>query len=159
MRNDGGLMETRPLQPGQILARGVVRFLRSYDFVSVLEFSPKKGRRVDVAALGPKGEIWVVECKSSRVDFQTDTKWHQYLEWCDRFYFAVPPDFPVEILPPEHGLIFADGYGAEEIRTAADDLLPAARRKKLTLKLARDGAARLHALSEATGRYADLNEA
>lgn len=151
-------MDTRHLQPGQILARGVIRYLRGFDLIGVLEFSPTRGKRVDVAALGPKGEIWVIECKSSRADFQTDTKWQDYLEWCDRFYFAVPTDFPTEILPSDHGLMFADGYGAEIIREALDDPLAAARRKKLTLKLARDAALRLHALSESTGRYADLDE-
>ena len=151
-------METSALQPGQIIARGVVRYLRSLDYISLLEFSPTRGRRVDVIALGPKGEIWVVECKSSRVDFQTDSKWQDYLEWCDRFYFAVPPDFPTEILPDNHGLIFADGYGAEVIKEAFDDPLAAARRKKLTLKIARDASTRLTWLSEATGRYAELTE-
>ena len=72
------------LQPGQKLARGVARHLRNHQFVSVEEFVPSRGLRVDVMGLGPKGELWVVECKSSRADFQSDAKWHGYLEWCDR---------------------------------------------------------------------------
>lgn len=74
------------LQPGQLLARGVSRHLRSHGFVSVEEFVPERGKRVDVMALGPKGEIWVIECKSSRADFQSDQKWEGYLEWCDRYF-------------------------------------------------------------------------
>ncbi|MEM0977502.1 MAG: MmcB family DNA repair protein [Pseudomonadota bacterium] len=151
-------MDTPALQPGQILARGVARHLRGFDFVSLLEFSPTRGKRVDVAALGPKGEIWVIECKSSRADFQTDKKWQDYIEWCDRFYFAVPSDFPTDILPSDHGLIFADGYDAEIIREAHDDPLAPARRKKLMLKMARDGATRLSQLADATGRTAGINE-
>ncbi|MEM9716823.1 MAG: MmcB family DNA repair protein [Pseudomonadota bacterium] len=147
-------MDTSPsLQPGQILARGVARYMRSLDFTSLLEFSPTRGRRVDVMAIGPKHEIWIIECKSSRADFQTDSKWQDYLEWCDRFYFAVPTDFPTEILPQDHGLIFADGYGAEIVKEGPDMPLAAARRKKLTHKVARDASDRLNRLVEMTGRY------
>jgi len=98
------------MMPGQLLARGVGRHLRSHDFVSVEELVPTSGLRVDVMALGPKGEIWIVECKSSRADFQADHKWQGYLAWCDRFFWAVDTDFPTELLPadtinPNHALI------------------------------------------------------
>ena len=71
--------------------------------------------RADVMALSAKGEIWIVECKSCRADFASDQKWRGYLDWCDRFFWAVDLAFPQEILPPETGLITADGYGAEQI--------------------------------------------
>ena len=131
------------LMPGQLLARGVCRHLRQYDFLTLEEFVPAPGLRVDVMALGPKGEIWVVECKSSRVDFQTDSKWQGYLDWCDRYFWAVDSDFPAELLPSETGLILADAYDAEIHRMGPEDKLPAARRKKLTLKFARNAADRL----------------
>jgi len=78
------LVHTQPvrIQPGQLLARGVCRHLASHGFVCVEELVPDRGLRVDVMALGPKGEIWVVECKSSRADFQSDQKWQGYLAWC-----------------------------------------------------------------------------
>ncbi|GAA6187597.1 MmcB family DNA repair protein [Litorivita sp. NS0012-18] len=136
------------LQPGQLLARGVCRHLLSYDFVSVEEFVPERGRRVDVMAVGPKGEIWVVECKSSLADYQADSKWEGYLPWCDRFFWAVDAEFPVEVLPEGSGLIIADAYGAEIIRMGAEDKLPPARRKSLSLKFARDAARRLHRLRD-----------
>ena len=136
------------LQPGQLLARGVCRHFLSYDFVSVEEFVPERGRRVDVMAMGPKGEVWVVECKSSLVDFQTDSKWDGYLPWCDRFFWAVDAEFPVEVLPEGTGLIIADAYGAEIIRMGPEDKLPPARRKSLSLKFARDAARRLHRLRD-----------
>ena len=101
------LAEPIALQPGQLLARGVCRHLLSHDFVTVEELVPTSGLRVDVMALGPKGEVWVIECKSSRADFQTDHKWQGYLEWCDRFFWAVDVDFPTELLPDETGLIIA----------------------------------------------------
>lgn len=136
------------MQPGQILARGVCRHLRSYDFVTLEEFSPRSGLRVDVIALGPKGEIWVVECKSSRADFTSDTKWQGYLEWCDRYFWAVDEAFPTDLLPPGSGLILADGYGAEVMRMPPEHKLPAARRKKLTQMFARHAALRLQALRD-----------
>ena len=132
-----------PLQPGQIIARGVARHMRQLGFASLLEFVPARGLRMDVISIGPKGEVWVIECKSSREDFQTDHKWEGYLEFSDRFYFAVPPDFPTEILPDQHGLIFADGYGAEILRDSPETPLNAARRKKITQKFARNAAERL----------------
>lgn len=133
---------------GQLLARGVGRLLAGYDFVSVEEFTPERGRRVDVMALGPKGEIWVVECKSSRADFMSDRKWQGYLNWCDRYFWAVDADFPTDLLPHESGLIIADAYHAEIIRMAPEARLPAARRTALTRKFARHAARRLQAVSD-----------
>ena len=136
------------LQPGQLLARGVCRHLASHDFATIEEFTPERGKRVDVIALGPKGEIWVIECKSSRTDFTSDAKWDGYLEWCDRYFWAVDMEFPTDLLPDETGLIIADGYNAEIIRMAPEDKLPAARRRALTLRIARQAAKRHHALRD-----------
>jgi len=130
------------LMPGQLLARGVSRHLRSLDFVSVEEFVPTRGLRVDVMALGPKGEIWVIECKSSRADYLSDQKWQGYLPWCDRFFWAVDTAFPTELLPDDTGLIFADGYGAEIIRDGPESKLSAPRRKVILQKFARHAAIR-----------------
>ena len=130
------------LMPGQLLARGVSRHLRMLDFVSVQELVPAPGLRVDVMGLGPKGEIWVVECKSSRADFQSDHKWQGYLDWCDRFFWAVDQDFPTELLPDETGLLIADAYDAEVIRMGPETKLAPARRKVMIQKFARHAAVR-----------------
>lgn len=134
-----------PDRPGQILARGVCRHLLGHDFVTVEELTPTPGLRVDVMALGPKGEIWVVECKSSRSDFTSDAKWQGYLEFCDRFFWAVDSDFPTDLLPEDTGLIIADGYDAEILRLGPETKLPGARRKVLMQKFARHAALRWHA--------------
>lgn len=134
---------TNELTAGQLLARGVCRHLRSFDFISIEEFVPTGGLRVDVMAMGPKGEIWVIECKSSKADFQSDSKWQGYLEWCDRYFWAVGSDFPSEMLPDDTGLIIADAYDAEILRIGPETKLAPARRKKLTLKFARNAADRL----------------
>ena len=140
-----GIASVSALMPGQLLARGVCRALRGHDFVTVEELVPVSGLRVDVMALGPKGEIWVVECKSSRADFATDQKWQGYLEWCDRFFWAVDADFPTELLPEDSGLIIADAYDAEIIRMGSESRLPPARRKVMLQKFARHAAIRAQA--------------
>lgn len=137
-------MPSQTLQPGQLLARGVCRHLLGYDFATVEEFTPERGKRVDVMALGPKGEIWVVECKSSRADFASDAKWDGYLEWCDRYFWAVDEAFPTDLLPEGTGLMIADAYDAQIIRMAPENKLPAARRTALTRRFARQAALRLH---------------
>jgi hypothetical protein len=131
------------LLPGQRLARGVSRHLRARDFAPLTEFVPAPGLRVDVMALGPRGEIWIVECKSCRADYVTDLKWSGYLPWCDRFFWAVDSDFPAEILPGDAGLILADAFDAEIQRWPAETPLPGARRKALVHRFARTAACRL----------------
>ncbi|MEM7269755.1 MAG: MmcB family DNA repair protein [Pseudomonadota bacterium] len=135
------------LQPGQLIARGVCRWFLGEGFAPVTEFAPARGLRADVTALARDGEIWVVECKSSRADFLSDAKWSGYLDWCDRFFFAGPPEL-AELFPDEHGLIAADGYGAEVLRPSPLSKLPAARRKSQTQRLARVAALRLQTLTD-----------
>lgn len=136
------------LLPGQRLQRGVSRALRQFDFVCVEELVPTQGLRVDVMALGPKGEVWIIECKSSRADFRADQKWQGYLEWCDRFFWAVDADFPVGLLPDGQGLMLADAYDAEIIRMAPETPLAPARRKVMVQKFARHAASRLQAFRD-----------
>lgn len=139
---------TAHMMPGQLLARGVARHLLSHGFVCVEELVPTRGLRVDVMALGPQGEIWVVECKSSRADFTSDSKWQGYLEWCDRFFWAVDEAFPTDLLPQDTGLILADAYDAEIVRMSPEVKLPGPRRKVLVHKIARHAARRLHVLRD-----------
>ncbi|MFO1174454.1 MAG: MmcB family DNA repair protein [Paracoccaceae bacterium] len=133
------------LPPGRILARGVCRHLLTHGFATVEELVPAPGLRVDVMALGPKGEIWIIECKSGRADYAADRKWQNYLEWADRFFWAVDADFPAELLPAETGLILADGYDAEILRMGPESPLAGARRKAMLTRFARHAALRLQA--------------
>ena len=139
---------TNEMQAGQRLARGVARHLASLGMVSIEEFVPARGLRVDVIALGPKGEIWVVECKSNKADFQSDNKWQGYLEWCDKFFWAVDSEFPIELLPDKTGLILVDAYDADIVRMAPLERLVAPRRKVMVQKFATQAARRLHNLGD-----------
>jgi hypothetical protein len=139
------------LLPGQLLARGVCRHLLAQGFVPVTELVPASGLRVDVMALGPKGEVWVVECKSGRADYRADRKWQGYLDWCDRFFWAVDADFPVDLLPEGTGLILADAWDAEVVRIAPEARLAPARRRAVMLTFARVAALRLQGLKDPGG--------
>jgi hypothetical protein len=129
--------------PGVLIARGVCRMLLDLGFSPLTEVPTRSGRRMDVCALGPAGEIWCVEVKSCRADFQSDGKWPDYLDWCDRLYFAVPQGFPDELLPAGHGLIRADAWGGEVLRHGAEARLVPARRRAVTLRFARLAADRI----------------
>ncbi|MGV6846941.1 MAG: MmcB family DNA repair protein [Marinibacterium sp.] len=143
MDSEADLLTT--LLPGQLLARGVSRHMAALGFVTVEEFVPTRGLRVDVMALGPRGELWVIECKSSRADYMADSKWQGYVDWCDRFFWAVDQDFPVDLLPDDTGLILADAYDGEVVRMAPEVKVAGARRKALIQKFATHAARRLQA--------------
>ncbi len=129
--------------------RGVMRLLRStYDVCCYAEVVLANGRRADVLGIGPRSEIWIVEIKSSLIDFRVDTKWPDYKDFCDRFFFAKPPELEADIFPQGEGLIAADAHGAAVLRDAAPSLLPPARRRAMMLKLARLGADRVHQLMD-----------
>ena len=142
------LSDPLALMPGQLLARGVARHFASLGWSTVEELVPSRGLRVDVMALGRKGEVWVIECKSSRADFMSDHKWQGYLEWCDRFFWAVDVDFPVELLPKETGLMIGDAYGSDILRMGSEERLAPARRKAMVHKFASHAARRLQALRD-----------
>ncbi len=141
------------------IARGTMRLLLTLGMSSLNEVVLPSGRRADIVALSDKGEIWIVEIKSGMIDFKTDQKWSEYLDYCDRFFFAVDGDFPDNVIPDETGLIVADRFGAEIIRQSAMTTLAAARRKVVLIRCARAAANRLHGLLdpdaniEAPSRY------
>ena len=136
------------LHKGQLLARGVARHLSQIGFVSIEEFVPASGLRLDIFALGPKGRLWIIECKTSKSDFTSDRKWPKYLPWGDQFFWAVDKDFPVDILPKNTGLIVADSYDALIVRDAPHHPLSVARRKTLIQKFAMKAAQRLQILRD-----------
>ena len=130
------------------IQRGVCRLFRELGFATVTELPLASGRRVDIMALGERGAIWVVEIKSSLADFRADDKWPEYEEYCDRLYFAIPPEMPQEIMPDHSGLIVADAWGAEILRDVGDRPLNGARRKAIMLRFAHAAALRLQYLRD-----------
>ena len=132
---------TRPEITASV-TRGAARLLVDLGYAPLAEVTLPNGRRADLMALSPRGEIAIVEVKSGLEDYRVDRKWHEYLPYCDRFAFAVAPEFPQEILPLEPGLIVCDGFGGAVLREAPSTALAPARRKALTIAFARLAAMR-----------------
>ena len=130
------------------VARGVTRLFCRQDHFAICEVPLPNGRRADLMAIGPKGALTIVEIKVAKADLLGDMKWTDYLEYCDRFFWAVPPDLASicegeRFLPNAAGLIVADRYDAVLVREAAERPLAPARRKAELLRFARRAARRL----------------
>lgn len=123
--------------------RGTSRMLAQAGFASVCELTLSTRRRADILAINARGEIWIVEIKSSPADYLSDQKWRDYMDFCDRFFFAIPSDMNPDLIDKDAGLIIADAYGGEIMRDSAEAKLSAARRKAVTLLVARTAAFRL----------------
>ena len=127
------------------VTRDAARLLEDHGCEWLAEFKLTTGRRIDLIGLDRRGTATIIEVKTSVADFRGDEKWHEYLAWCDHFYFAVPPSFPREIMPADHGLIVGDAFEAAIVRRAEGAALHTSRRKALTLRFARVAARRLAA--------------
>lgn len=131
------------------VARGICRLFGRNDIWCLSEMPLRNNRRADLMGIDAKGQVVIVEIKVSRADLLGDAKWPEYLDYCDRFYWALPPGLdpsPLEreaYLPDRCGLIVADGYDAEIIRPAATHALAPARRKVEVERLARAALRRL----------------
>ena len=131
------------------VVRGTTRLLARADCLAVAEVSLGNNRRADLMGLCPKGLVTIVEVKVSRADLLGDAKWTDYLDYCDRFFWAIPAGFDAtlldrrELLPQRAGLIVADRYDAAVVREPLYVPLAPARRRAETLRFARRAARRL----------------
>jgi hypothetical protein len=125
------------------VARGIARLFARNDIWCLPEVPIRNGRRADLMGIDARGQVLIVEIKVARGDLLGDAKWPDYLDFCDRFFWGVPPGLdraPLEIaayMPETCGVIVADGYDAEILRPAALAPLAAARRKTQVEHLAR----------------------
>lgn len=151
-----------PLEGAAAVARGVSRLFLRNQIVVQPEVSLRNKRRADLMGISAKGEIILVEIKCVRADLLGDQKWPEYLEFCDRFFWAVPSGFDVgplhgeTFMPERAGLIIADAYDAEIARPAALVPLAAARRKIETQRLARLAMRRLMSIADPDPLLAEL---
>ena len=131
------------------VVRGVARLLLRHDCLTVTEVALGNGRRADLMGLCPKGLVTIVEVKVSRADLLGDQKWTDYLDYCDRFYWAIPDTLNSDLLsragklPDRAGLIIANRYDAAVVREASLVALSPSRRRAETLRFARRAARRL----------------
>lgn len=125
------------------VARGIKRLFARNDIWCVEEIALKNGRRADLMGVDARGQVVIVEIKVARSDLLGDNKWPDYLDFCDRFFWGVPPGLdrsPLEgeaYQPERCGVIVADGYDGEILRPAPLEPLAAARRKVQVERLAR----------------------
>jgi hypothetical protein len=143
--------DRRQSETALAVARGTARLLRALGFACVSELPLPSGRRADLVAINERGEIWIVEIKSSIEDFRADQKWPEYRAHCDRLFFAFTQALPCEIFPDETGLIVADAYGAHLQRPAPEHRLQAATRKSMTVRFALAAAQRINRLVDPQG--------
>ena len=125
------------------VARGVQRLFARNDIWCLAEMPLRNGRRADLMGVDARGRVIIVEIKVQRGDLLGDGKWPDYLDFCDRFYWGLPPGLDRSPLDGEGyqpdccGVIVADGYDAEIVRPAPLHALAAARRKVEVERLAR----------------------
>lgn len=143
--------DRRQSETALLVARGTARLLHSMGFASVAELPLPSGRRADLVALNDRGEVWIVEIKSSIEDLRADQKWQDYRMHCDRLFFAFTQDLPCEIFPQDTGLIVADAYGAHMHCEAPEHRLPAPTRKLMTVRFALAAAQRFNRLIDPQG--------
>ncbi|HEX4196110.1 MAG TPA: DNA repair putative endonuclease MmcB [Caulobacteraceae bacterium] len=124
------------------VTRGAARLFLALGYAPLAEVTLPNGRRADLMALGPRGEIAIAEVKSGLDDYRTDRKWAEYAPFCDAFYFAVDAAFPRHILTEGPGLIVADAFGGAVLVEPPIVPLAPARRKVLTVAFARLAAVR-----------------
>jgi hypothetical protein len=125
------------------VARGICRLFARNDVWLVPEMPLRNGRRADLMGLDAKGHVVIVEIKTARGDLLGDGKWPDYLDFCDRFYWGLPPELDRACLEGDNfrpdccGVIVGDAYDAEIIRPAPLSPLAPARRKAEVERLAR----------------------
>ena len=125
------------------VARGICRLFARNDVWCLAEMPLRNGRRADLMGIDARGQVVIVEIKTARADLLGDAKWPDYLEFCDRFYWGMPPELDrtclegPEFRPDCCGVIMADEYDAEIVRPAPSRPLAAARRKVEVERLAR----------------------
>ncbi|MCO5131679.1 MAG: MmcB family DNA repair protein [Xanthobacteraceae bacterium] len=144
----------RQSQTALTVARGAARWLGSRGFACVSELPLPSGRRADLVALNGRGDLWIIEIKSSVEDLRADHKWQDYRAHCDRLFFAFPQDLPCEIFPAETGLLVADAYGAHLHCEAPEHRLPAPTRKLMTVRFGLVAAQRINRLIDPQGHAA-----
>lgn len=149
-RDEGQIDDAGAAAVTRAVTRGAARLFEDLGQAVLTEFRLANGRRADLTGLAVDGTITIVEVKSGIPDFAADRKWEEYGPFCDRFYFAVPPVFPLERLPDGAvcGLIVADAWGAEILREPPTNRLAPARRKAMTLRFAITAARRLRGLDD-----------
>lgn len=80
---------------------------RHYTNITFKEVHLSPGLRADVLNISAKDEVVILELKSCKEDFNSDSKWEKYLDYCDYFYFMCPTGvILLKDVPEKVGLIY-----------------------------------------------------
>ncbi|OHV79233.1 MmcB family DNA repair protein [Ensifer sp. LCM 4579] len=158
IHGDNPLADGRQSERALKVRRGVQRLLAEMRHAVLPELTLASGRRADLISLSAKGDIWIVEIKTSIEDFRVDRKWPDYRLHCDRLFFATHAEVPLDIFPEECGLILSDGYEAHMLRDAPEHRIAAATRKSVVQGFARAAAQRLMLAEWAAERNGEFGE-
>ncbi|WEX88674.1 MmcB family DNA repair protein [Sinorhizobium garamanticum] len=158
IHGDNPLADGRQSERAMKVRRGVQRLLAELRHSVLPELTLASGRRADLISLSTKGEIWIIEIKTSIEDFRVDRKWPEYRLHCDRLFFATHGEVPLDIFPEECGLLLSDGYGAHMLREAPEHRLAPATRKSVVQSFARTAAQRLMLAEWAAERNGELGD-
>lgn len=99
---------------GRLQAQGL-KWLFNQEFVAVAELV-HGSHRFDVVGFAKDGRIIIIEVKASIEDFRRDTKWQEYLSYCDEFYFLISNEISFftnfkELDQKEEGLLILSNGG------------------------------------------------
>ena len=119
LHNDSPRVDGRQSERAMMVRRGVQRLLSELSHAVLPELTLASGRRADLISLSAKGDIWIIEIKTSIEDFRVDRKWPDYRRHCDRLFFATHKGVPLDIFPEDCGLILSDGYEGHMLRVGA----------------------------------------
>ncbi|MCK3778242.1 MmcB family DNA repair protein [Ensifer sesbaniae] len=158
IHGDNPLIDGRQSNRAMMVRRGVQRLFAELRHSVLPELTLASGRRADLISLSAKGEIWIVEIKTSIEDFRIDRKWPEYRQHCDRLFFATHAGVPLDIFPEECGLLLSDGYDGHLVREAPEHKLPPATRKSVLQLFARTAAQRLMLAEWAAERNGELGD-
>ncbi len=78
--------------------------------------------RADVMAINTRGEVIIVEVKSSYADFRSDKKWWNYADYSNKLYFAVSAELHAKIhdlIPTGIGIFIVDEAGHARVVQSA----------------------------------------
>jgi hypothetical protein len=155
LASNNPLIDGRQSARAMLVRKGVQILLHDMRHALLPELVLASGRRADLVTISEKGEIWIIEIKTSIEDFRVDRKWPDYRSYCDRLFFATHKDVPLEIFPEDCGLFLSDGYGGHLLRDAPEHRLAPATRKAVMLNFSRAAAQRLMLAEWAAGKTFD----
>ncbi|HEV7323108.1 MAG TPA: MmcB family DNA repair protein [Ensifer sp.] len=156
IHGDNPLIDGRQSNRAMMVRRGIQRLFAELGHAVLPELTLSSGRRADLISLSAKGEVWIVEIKTSIEDFRVDRKWPDYRKHCDRLFFATHAGVPLDIFPEECGLLLSDGYEGHIVREAPEHRLAAATRKSVLQLFGRTAAQRLMLAEWAAERNSEL---